>query len=74
MNRRDLENAARDGLAGTSYTLDSIQFVSSNLGYICYICPVCGRNRLPVFATGDLAKGELVRRQLAEHDRKHSGI
>jgi hypothetical protein len=73
MNRQELENAARDGLAGTPFTLDSIQFVSSNLGYICYICPVCGRNRLPVFANGDLAKGEPVRRQLAEHERKHSG-
>ncbi len=73
MNRRDIENAARDGLAGTPYTLDSIQFVSSNLGYICYICPICGRNRLPVFANGELAESEMVRKLLAEHDRKHAG-
>ena len=73
MNRQDIENAARDGLAGTPYLLDNIQFVSSNLGYIRYICPICGRNRLAVFANSGLAEGEQVRRQLAEHDRRHVG-
>jgi hypothetical protein len=40
---------------------------------IRYICPICGRNRLTVFANSGLAERERVQSQLAEHDRKRAG-
>ncbi len=73
MTRQDLEDAARDGFAGTLYSVETIQYVSSNLGHIYYSCPGCGMNRLPVFKTDELSLIEVVRKGLGEHDKKHAG-
>ena len=73
MTRQDLEDAARDGFAGTLYSVESIQYVSSNLGHIYYSCPGCGKNRLPVFKPDELTLVEVVRNGLTEHERKHAG-